>query len=174
MLTRFWCWKCAMLNTRHAHPFTIILGVENQSEATAVSRYPFSGGQAECEKLSWYMWCCFCFRAFVLVVGKSKYCFMAQQVSTCHFSTVYPVGECSCRIQQHCDGLAKGDWEKGAGSVKDEEQALELLFQIFSQTVTTLLLVLGLPWGKWWSLSPWLMTVWKTKPVLNYLLFLKL
>lgn len=37
----------------------------------------------------------------MLVVGTSKYCFMAQQVSTCHFSTVYPVGECSCRIQQH-------------------------------------------------------------------------
>lgn len=118
-----------ILNTRHAHPFTIILGVENQSKAMAASRYPFSGGHAECKKLSWYMWYCFCLRAFVLAVGMRKYCFMAQQVSTCHFSTVYPIGWCDCRIQQYCDGLAKEDWEKSAGSVKDEKQDLELLFQ---------------------------------------------
>lgn len=85
------CYCSIMLNTGHAHPFTIILGVKNQSEAMAASRYPFSGEHAECKKLSWYMWYCFCFRAFVLVVGTSKYCFMAQQVSTCHFSLFIPL-----------------------------------------------------------------------------------
>lgn len=44
------CYCSIMLNTGHAHPFTIILGVKNQSEAMAASRYPFSGEHAECKK----------------------------------------------------------------------------------------------------------------------------
>lgn len=143
-----------MLNTRHAHPFTIILGVKNQSEAMAASRYPFSGGHAGCKKLSWYMWCCFCFRAFVLVVGTSKYCFMAQQVSTCRFSLFIP-------LESVVVGYSSTvmDWQRETDERKVHVQSGMKSFEgwkvwsfdfsagLFSLTVATLLLVLGIPGG---------------------------